>query len=121
LGRVARAQGDDERALALFVEGLTIFQDMQNSYGVGCYLAALAGVWGTRGQPLRAARLFGAAQALRGTSAAPVGAQGDYERDLAAVRSQLDAATFEATWADGAALPLEQAVAFALSLPVVEI
>ena len=38
----------------------------------------------------------------------------DYERSVAAVRAQLDEATFAAAWAAGHALTLEQAIAEAL-------
>jgi hypothetical protein len=37
-----------------------------------------------------------------------------YERNVAAARSQLDAATWATEWASGCALTLEQAVAYAL-------
>ncbi|MDQ5854583.1 MAG: hypothetical protein M3380_21425 [Chloroflexota bacterium] len=37
-----------------------------------------------------------------------------YERDLGGIRSRLDAATFAAAWAEGRAMPLEEAVASAL-------
>jgi hypothetical protein len=68
-----------------------------------------------RGQPVRAARLFGASQTLRGTSSAPIGAVVEYARDVANVRAQLDAATFAAAWAEGEALTVEQAIAEALA------
>ncbi len=65
-----------------------------------------------RGQPERAARLFGSGQALRiGSQGAlwpwPIGARVDYECDVAAVRAQLDEATFAATWETGRAMTLE--------------
>ena len=37
-----------------------------------------------------------------------------YERMLGSVRAQLDKATWEAAWAEGRAMSLEQAVAYAL-------
>src|SRR5690349_6266486 len=75
---------------------------------------------GHKGQPERAARVFGAGQALRQSLRAnlardwPGGARSDYEQDVATVRAQLDAATFEAAWAAGRAMTLEQAIAEAL-------
>jgi hypothetical protein len=51
LGRVARAQGDNERAFELFAEGLALFQDVQNPYGVGCCMTAPTGVWGRVASP----------------------------------------------------------------------
>jgi hypothetical protein len=38
----------------------------------------------------------------------------EYDRNLAAVRSQLDEATFAQAWAEGQAMTLEQAMAYAL-------
>jgi len=115
LGRAALMQGDDARALALLAESLSSFRERQELFGIGGVLAAIAGVWGARGQPLRAARLFGASEALRRTSAAPMGAAVEYARDIAHVRAQLDEATFAAAWQAGKALTLEQASAEALA------
>ncbi len=38
----------------------------------------------------------------------------ELDRDLAATRAQLDAAAFEAAWAEGQAMTLEEAMAYAL-------
>src|SRR5439155_15416527 len=67
----------------------------------------------------RAARLFGAAEALyaaTGGSVSPV-ERGTYERHLAAARAQLDGGAWAAAWAEGRAMPLERAVAHALEPP----
>jgi predicted ATPase len=120
LGRAAHMQGDDVRAFALLVESMTSFGERQEWLGVGACLAAIAGVWGSRGQPARAARLFGASQGLRGTSAAPIGAVVDYARDVANVRSQLDESTFAAAWDEGRAMTVEQAIAYALEASAVD-
>jgi hypothetical protein len=40
----------------------------------------------------------------------------EYDRNLAAVRAELDAATFAAAWAAGRALTMEQAVTYALQV-----
>ncbi len=37
-----------------------------------------------------------------------------YERELATLRAQLDETTFEHAWAEGAAMPVGQAIAYAL-------
>jgi DNA-binding NarL/FixJ family response regulator len=70
-----------------------------------------------RGQAQRAARLFGAAVALREHLGATVVSweHPARERDLAAVRAALDPAACEAAWAAGAALPLEAVVAEVLA------
>jgi len=55
-------------------------------------------------------------QALRQATGSHVGAgdRPDHERNLSSLRAQLDQATFEAAWAGGAALTLEQTVALAM-------
>jgi tetratricopeptide (TPR) repeat protein len=120
LARALQEQGDDVGAFALLAESLTFSGGLGEKYGAGICLAAMAGVWVARGQPVRAARLFGASQALRGTSAAPIGAVAYYTSDVANVRAQLDEATFAAAWAEGEVLTLEQAIAYALEGSVVD-
>jgi len=60
----------------------------------------------------RAARLFGAAAALRNVIGAPLSpiSRITYDRTVAATREALGKITFAAAWAAGQALPLEQAV-----------
>jgi len=117
LGQMARAQGDAARAAALLAEGLALQRELGDQHGVAECLEGLAGVVGVQGQPARAALLFGAAEALRDAIGAPVppADRADYERSVAAVRAQLDAAAFGAAWAEGRSTPLEQAITVALS------
>ena len=59
----------------------------------------------------------GAADRLRaalGCRQAPA-ARATYERALATARAQLDEATFDAAWAAGQALTLEEAIAYAMA------
>ena len=67
----------------------------------------------------RAARLYGAAQALRETIGSPLPAEDRayYEEAVADVHTIPGEASFEAAWAEGRAMPLEQAVAYALEEP----
>jgi hypothetical protein len=76
-------------------------------------LEGVAGVAGAQGQPARAARLFGATDALRAALGLPVrpADRRHYDRDVSAVRAALGAETFAAAWAAGRALSLEQAIA----------
>jgi hypothetical protein len=79
-------------------------------------LEALAGLAAMQGQPARALRLAGAAAALRdriGEQPWPAN-QAALTRRLAAAREALSAEAQAATWADGQALTVEQAVAEAL-------
>ena len=116
LGALARAQGEHVRAAAHFVESLTIWQELGHKVHIPTSLEGLAWIAGEQRQPKRAAQLLGAAEALRETSGAlitPVD-RADHDRTVAAVRAQLDEATFAAAWAKGRAMTLEQAIAYAL-------
>ena len=74
---------------------------------------------GARGDPQRAARLFGAAEARWQASGivryAPD--QPAYEHDVAGARARLDERAFAAAWAEGRALTARQAIASALEEP----
>jgi hypothetical protein len=70
-----------------------------------------------QGRPAHAARLLGAAEALREAIIAPLPPveRGDHNRQVAAIRAQLDEAAFASAWASGQSLLLERAVEAALT------
>jgi len=78
--------------------------------------AVLAGPVGAKGQPERAARLLGASEALHDALGLgpTISDQHEINGYVAAVRAQLDEAVFEAAWAEGRAMSLEEAIAYAL-------
>ncbi len=80
-------------------------------------LEGLASIAVSVQDPLRAVRLFGAAHVHRESIAMtrPYHQAADYERSIALTRSQLDDAAWDAAWAAGCAMPLEQAVEYALA------
>jgi non-specific serine/threonine protein kinase len=116
LGYVAQHQGDYGRAEALIIKALTLLRELHLRYGIAAFSLALAGPVGAQGQAVRAARLLGAGEAL--LEAMGVGLQPadklEVDRYQAAVREQLDEATFEAARAAGRAMSLEEAVAYVL-------
>ena len=65
---------------------------------------------------MRAARLFGAAEAIRERLAFPIMSpeRRSYEHGLATLRAHLDDASLVAAWAEGRVMTLEQAIAYAL-------
>jgi len=69
----------------------------------------------SEGCALLAARLWSAAEALRHTIGAPLAPAERlfYEPRRAAVRARVNETTFRAAWAEGQAMPLEQAIACA--------
>ncbi len=119
LGRVAHREGDDRQAAAHFEAAVTIRREAGDRRGlVECVedLAMLAS--GTRRSAPLAARLFGAASAARGVMGAPLppALQGAYDRAITTVHDQLGDDAFAGAWADGLLLPLERAVAEALTV-----
>jgi DNA-binding CsgD family transcriptional regulator/tetratricopeptide (TPR) repeat protein len=81
-------------------------------------LEGLAGAAAAIGRPVPAARLFGAAAALRTVLGAPLppSERGWHDAAITALRSSADAGTISAAWEAGAALPLDQVIAEALAL-----
>jgi predicted ATPase/DNA-binding CsgD family transcriptional regulator len=116
LGMAARHQDDLARSKASFEEALQVAGEKSARLEVSQCLEGLAGVACAQGQPKRAARLFGAAEALREAIGAdqPSGISADHARDVADTRTQLEETTFQAAWATGRLLTLDQIVAYAL-------
>jgi DNA-binding CsgD family transcriptional regulator len=101
----------------LDTESLTIKHELGDKEGTASCLGALASVAAHSGQAERAARLFGASQALRESIDVALDPLNRplRDRDVASVRKKLRAASFEAAWRDGYTMPLEKAVAYALA------
>jgi len=112
------ARSEYEAARRYYLESLAVRQELGNKGGVAACLEGLAAAAGAAGQLPQAARQWGAAEALRealGASLAPQ-ERADHDRQVAAVRIALGPAVFAAAWAEGRALPLDQALA-ALEAP----
>ena len=126
LGETLLEQGEYTRARALLTEGMQVAQQLRSKDHLTYYLedfawlAAMQGVaeQRTEEQARRAARLFGAAEAQReamgqrlaGTELAL------HDRHVVSARAHLDAVAWSAAWAEGRAMPLEQAIAYALEM-----
>jgi len=113
LGFVALHQGDVAQARSQFRQCLDQFEEIHVPRGIAEGLAGLAAVAVLGEEPERAARLWGAADALREMTGTPTWPpdQREHDRYQAIVRSQLDEPTFAAMWLAGRALSLEQALA----------
>jgi tetratricopeptide (TPR) repeat protein len=117
LGQWAWATGDYAAAFAANREGIQLYVKAGDARSVGDALANLARVALSLGDADRAARLFGAADAMyeaTGTTRMrwnwPT-ANGEG----AALRTRLSAEDFAAAWAEGRAMTLDEAVAYALA------
>ncbi len=117
LGETALAQDDAARARKHLQQALILFRDPLGAmYGMAWCLAGLGGVAVLNEEPERAARLWGAAEAVRqaiGSRPAPA-SRATRERLMAEAREQLGAEAFDAAWAEGQVMTIEQAVAEAL-------
>ncbi|GHO56409.1 LuxR C-terminal-related transcriptional regulator [Ktedonobacter robiniae] len=113
---IALHEGEAGRARDLGRQGLQLARAINNRLQIATDLALLAGAVGTLGQPQQAARLLGASERTLERLGAFHQPNDKREIDgiIAAVRAQLDEETFQATWAQGRELTLEQAVAQAL-------
>ena len=114
---MAMDAGEPSRAAGFFRDGLAVAWDHRHPFGVAEALDGVAGVAAVLGQPERAARLLGAAEARREATdmARTMIASIEHERHVAATRAALGEAAFAAAYAGGRALPLEEAVAEALA------
>src|SRR6476619_7423281 len=108
--------GYDARAHSLLVESLCLLRPLGDRPSISVLLADTAGVWAAWGQPERAARLFGASQHLRDNMQMIMypAQRLAYEQDVASAAAQLDAHAWEAAWARGRAMSLEDAFALAV-------
>jgi len=117
VGRLARAEERIGDARAALGESLTL----SRASGPFCVLVSdleeLAGLEGGR-RAEDAARLFGAARAMRDDRGAPRWPilQAGYERDLESTRAQLGDTAFTAAWAEGQGMTVDEAVTLALEL-----
>ena len=116
--RVARDRGDYVQAAALYAEALTLHWDDGDRGRTARCLNGLGVIAALAQQGERAARLCGAAEALREAIGAPIPRyRGHHERAIGLARAALGEQAFAAAWAAGRALPLANAVAEALDLP----
>jgi predicted ATPase len=118
LGSAAAARADREAARSAYSEALALCHAAgtprllaDSLTGLGTLDAAEAG-----GEGGRAARLLAAAETIRDAIGAPLtpAARPVWERAVASAREILGDPGFDAAWAQGRALPLDDAVAFAL-------
>jgi predicted ATPase/DNA-binding XRE family transcriptional regulator len=115
LGLTLLQQGDDERATHLFTER-SFLDNLDLRVSVPEAIVGLAATAFIQGRFERAARLAGAAEALRGlfgTFLSPT-VQSINAEYVARVRSQMDAERFNEAWETGRAMSFEQVIGYAV-------
>jgi non-specific serine/threonine protein kinase len=115
LGQVLQRCGDYGRATELLKEGLIMCAEIDFKETSLLCLSGLAGVASDK-DPQRSAILLASVQALRGSMDLvfwPTDRE-NYDYNLSATRARLDEAAWQAAWAEGRAMSMEQVIAYAL-------
>jgi tetratricopeptide (TPR) repeat protein len=113
LGQIACDQGDTRRATELLQESLRLAWQTRRPRLIAYALEGLAEVAWAERHADAAARLYGAAAALReraGVAILPADSP-RYDRTVAAVRTALGDEAFAAAWEEGRSTPLEHLIA----------
>jgi predicted ATPase/class 3 adenylate cyclase len=121
LAHALRHGGALDEAEALYAETIREWLHLGNRGALANQLESIAYLAVARGHGSRAARLLGAAEALREIAGSPMQAMGteheDYETAVARLREGPDRETVDAAWAEGRRLTADAAVEFALGVP----
>jgi predicted ATPase/DNA-binding CsgD family transcriptional regulator/DNA-binding XRE family transcriptional regulator len=119
-GRIARDRGNYAGAAAMYFEALSLHRDDGDNGRVARCLNGLGIVAALAGQGERAARLCGAAEALREAIGATVPRyRGQHERAMRLAREALGEPTFAAAWAAGRSLSIADAVSEAQQISAI--
>jgi DNA-binding CsgD family transcriptional regulator len=113
--RVAIAQGEPAQAERDAHDALACATEVVAYLGISDILECLATLAGDAGSHREAARLFGAAHAIRhrmGEVRLKIYDAG-YEASVAGLRDAMGEKDFDAAWAEGAALSVEEAISYA--------
>jgi len=111
LARVVAFEGDYAKARALHEQCLAIVKQLVGTKPwTHFYLEGLAAVVAAQGELPWAARLWGAAEALREGTGTPIppAYRADYEHSVASARTQLGEQAFATAWAEGRSMTLDQ-------------
>jgi len=114
LARLSTLRGNAASARHLYQESLTLlFECNVYQEDIAASLEGLAALEAGQGEPRQAARLWGAAEALREAIGAPMHPvhRASYAPVLAHARTALDEQAFRLAWAEGRGMTPEQALA----------
>jgi len=119
MGLVETARADYPRATELLRETLHVAREAGDKNIIQLALFGLASAVALEGEPARAARLWGASEAMREAfdmQLSPMTRSfAGYENNLTTARSQLGEVAFEEAWAEGKAMVQQKAAVYALS------
>jgi predicted ATPase/DNA-binding CsgD family transcriptional regulator len=118
LGHSMLALNDPKRAAEYFAESLQLRQALGNTLAMAECFEGFAALASAAGRPRRAARLYGAAEAIREATGFKLLDPADravWERHLEQVQKRLGPSRFSTEWAAGRDLSPHEAAKFALS------
>jgi predicted ATPase/DNA-binding SARP family transcriptional activator/DNA-binding CsgD family transcriptional regulator len=118
LGSVAIDRRHYGRALSLFAESLTLCRELGDQRVAAYCLEGFAAIAVALGNPRRGVRLAAAAAALREATGAflPPNERATIDGAMTTARAALGEDAFAAAWTAGHTLPLDQAIAYALTV-----
>ena len=113
LGVVSCRVGDHEAAEELLRDSLELHRALGDQWRTASVLDGLAACAAARSEAVRAARLLGAAAAIRSRIGVPIPTceQPDHDRTVAMVRDELGVDGMESAQLAGSAIPLDRLVA----------
>jgi predicted ATPase/class 3 adenylate cyclase len=117
MAHTLRQSGDLSAALEIYRRTILVWQDVGRRGAVANQLECFAFIANAEEQSDRAARLFGAAEALRETLDDKMMPEEkkEYDAHVAALQQGMDAGALKAAWRAGRGMDLDTAVAFALN------
>jgi tetratricopeptide (TPR) repeat protein len=116
LGHIARHTGDLNQAKKIYNETIIGWQDLGHRPAIANQLECFAFIAITEEEPRRALKLLGAAEALREKISSPMANYEvmEYNKEVAQLRTMLVEEEFNALWAEGKSMTMEQAIQLAL-------
>jgi predicted ATPase/class 3 adenylate cyclase len=116
LGHITRLSGDLTQAREIYQQTIKRWQDLGHRSAIANQLESFAFISIAEEEPQLAAKLFGAAEALREKIGSPMAKyeEGEYNQSVTQLRAMLQEAEFNALWAEGRSMTMEQAIQLAL-------
>lgn len=116
LAHIDRYEGQLEKAEAVYRETIVEWKRLGHRAAIAHQLECFAEIALRRQHYVRAARLFGAAAALREKIGISMTAPEkiEYEKEISSLQSSLEPAAFRTTWTDGQGLNMDEAIQSAL-------
>jgi tetratricopeptide (TPR) repeat protein len=119
-GELMQLQRDFKKAFGYYQQSVELFRELDDKLGVTACMEGFAVLAVLQNHVDRAARLFGAAEALRGVvgTNVPVSFEStEYNSRLATVRAELSDEAFAVASTEGQAMSVAEAISYALSKP----